>query len=155
MATITSSLTGNDKKTVGECLQGALIDFVDLSLLAKQAHWNLIGHNFRPLHLQLDEIVDIARSHMDVMAERAVTIGLNPDARSSTVARTTQVPQLDAGYLQDGKVVASVTDILESIIRRMRERVAATEQADPMTQDLLIKATQDLEKEHWMMQAQR
>ncbi|MCG5212305.1 Dps family protein [Streptosporangium sp. KLBMP 9127] len=155
MATITSTLRPEAKKVVGEVLQGALIDLVDLSLLAKQAHWNLIGHNFRSLHLQLDEIVALARTHTDVMAERAVALGVNPDGRSSTVARDTKVPQLEAGYLQDGKVVAAITDILESIVNRMRKRVSALEEPDPVTQDLLIKVTQELEKQHWMMQAQR
>ncbi|GLW12075.1 DNA starvation/stationary phase protection protein [Microtetraspora sp. NBRC 13810] len=155
MAAITSSLAPDDRKIVGEALQGALVDLIDLSLLAKQAHWNLIGHHFRSLHLQLDEIVALARTHMDEMAERAVALGVNPDGRASTIANSSHVPQLESGWLQDGKVVVVLTDILESIIKRMRERVNATEKPDPVTQDLLIKATQDLEKQHWMVQAQR
>ena len=43
MSAITSPLNDSDRKIVGECLQGALIDLIDLSLLAKQAHWNLGG----------------------------------------------------------------------------------------------------------------
>ncbi|MGW2192410.1 ferritin-like domain-containing protein [Streptosporangium sp. NPDC001682] len=48
-----------------------------------------------------------------------------------------------------------MTDILGSIIRRMRERIATTEKPDLVTQDLLIEITQDLEKHHWMIEAQR
>ena len=33
------------------------MDLIELSLQGKQAHWNVDGHNFRDLHLQLDEIV--------------------------------------------------------------------------------------------------
>jgi len=33
-----------------------------LHLQSKQAHWNVVGHNFRDLHPQLDEIIDIART---------------------------------------------------------------------------------------------
>lgn len=155
MSTITSPLSDADKKIVGECLQGALIDLVDLSLLAKQAHWNLMGRNFRSLHLQLDEIVEIARKHMDEVAERAISIGVNPDGRSGTVARETQLKQLNAGYVQDTQVVEAFTELLEGINRRMRERVEKTDETDQVTQDLLIEATQDLEQQHWMMQAQR
>ncbi|MDF5758459.1 DNA starvation/stationary phase protection protein [Spongiactinospora sp. TRM90649] len=155
MAAITGSLRQGEKKAVAEALQGALIDMIDLSLLGKQAHWNVIGHHFRPLHLQLDEIVALAREHTDVMAERAVALGLNPDGRAATVARASELPQLELGWINDGKVVAALTDVLEGIVKRMRERVRATEEPDPVTQDLLIKATQDLEKQHWMMQAQR
>ncbi|PZG54538.1 DNA starvation/stationary phase protection protein [Spongiactinospora gelatinilytica] len=155
MAAITGALPPEERKVVGEALQGALIDLIDLSLVAKQAHWNIVGHHFRPLHLQLDEIVSLAREHTDVMAERAVALGMNPDGRSATVARATELPQPDVGWINDGKVVALITDALEGMVERMRERVKATEEADPVTQDLLIKATQDLEKQHWMMQAQR
>ncbi|WP_424534708.1 Dps family protein [Sphaerisporangium viridialbum] len=155
MAQITSPLTGDNQKITGEALQGALIDLLDLSLVGKQAHWNLIGRNFRSLHLQLDEIVGIARSRADDAAERAVALGVNPDGRAATVARDSQIHGLDAGYIDDGKVVAAFTDILGVVIARMRERVNTTEQADPVTQDLLIEITQDLEKQHWMIQAQR
>ncbi|WP_326638158.1 DNA starvation/stationary phase protection protein [Streptosporangium sp. NBC_01755] len=155
MSSITSPLKPEDKKVVGQALQGALVDLLDLSLLTKQAHWNVIGHNFRTLHLQLDKIVSSARKHSDTVAERAVAMGCNPDGRSSTIASHTEVPQLEAGYINDGKVVAAMTDILGSIIRRMRERIVATEKPDLVTQDLLIEITQDLEKHHWMIEAQR
>lgn len=154
MVAVKSPLSDEQRKPVGMALQGALIDLIDLSLLAKQAHWNLIGKNFRSLHLQLDEVVDLARNHMDVMAERAIAIGVNPDGRAGTVASQSRVPQLDEGYIADDKVVAAFTDILESIIGRFRERITATETADPVTQDLLIAASEELEKQHWMIQAQ-
>ncbi|GAA3509296.1 starvation-inducible DNA-binding protein [Streptosporangium album] len=155
MSAITSPLNPEDKKVVAVALQGALVDLLDLSLLTKQAHWNVIGHNFRSLHLQLDKIVSAARKHADTVAERAVALGCNPDGRASTIASTTEVPQLETGYINDGKVVAAMTDILGSITRRMRERITATEEADLVTQDLLIEITQDLEKHHWMIEAQR
>ncbi|MEU7987817.1 Dps family protein [Streptosporangium canum] len=155
MSAITSPLKPEDKKVVAVALQGALVDLLDLSLLGKQAHWNVIGHNFRSLHLQLDKIVSAARNHADTVAERAVAIGANPDGRASTLASTTEVPQLETGYINDGKVVAAMTDILGSIIRRMRERITATDEPDPVTQDILIEITQDLEKHHWMIEAQR
>ncbi|MER5425321.1 Dps family protein [Streptosporangium canum] len=155
MSAITSPLKPEDKKVVAVALQGALVDLLDLSLLGKQAHWNVIGHNFRSLHLQLDKIVSAARKHADTVAERAVAIGANPDGRASTLASTTEVPQLETGYINDGKVVAAMTDILGSIIRRMRERITATDEPDPVTQDILIEITQDLEKHHWMIEAQR
>src|SRR5271155_5799943 len=42
-----------------ENLQRVLVDLIELHLQGKQAHWNVVGTNFRDLHLQLDEIVDI------------------------------------------------------------------------------------------------
>ncbi|WP_425301687.1 hypothetical protein [Nocardia farcinica] len=36
----------------------------------------------------------------------------------------------------------------------MRERIEATDTADPVTQDLFIEITAELEKQRWMFQAQ-
>ncbi|GAA3145885.1 MULTISPECIES: Dps family protein [Nonomuraea] len=155
MATITGPLSGDAKNTVVEALQGALVDLIDLSLVAKQSHWNLIGSHFRPIHLQLDEVTDLARTHMDTIAERVVALGANPDGRAATVSRETKLQQPDGGWQEDGKVVATMTDILGGISKRMYERIAATEEADPVSQDLLIAVAQEVDKQHWMFQAQR
>ncbi|WP_030175757.1 Dps family protein [Spirillospora albida] len=154
MATVTSPLPDKAKKAAGEALQGALIDLIDLGLLAKQAHWNLTGRNFKVVHEHLDEIVTLARQAQDDVAERAVTIGVNPDGRSRTVADRTELDQLEAGYLADDKVAAAITGLLAQIIARFRGHIAATEEADPVSQDLLIGVTAELEKQHWMFQAQ-
>ncbi|WP_026411984.1 Dps family protein [Actinomadura oligospora] len=154
MAAVKSPLSEAAQKVTGTALQGALIDLVDLSLYAKQAHWNLVGPRFKVVHEHLDEIVDLARQAQDDVAERAVAIGVNPDGRSGTVAQRTEIQQLEPGYLADDKVVAAVTDTLFEIIGRFRERIAATDEPDPVTQDLLIGITAELEKQHWMFQAQ-
>jgi len=155
MAAIKSPLDESARGVVGKALQGALVDLIDLSLQGKQAHWNLVGHHFRNLHLQLDDVVASARADADTVAERAVTLGVNPDGRARTVAEASEIAPLDAGYLQDGKVVASFVERLGAVVSRMRERVRATEEPDPVTQDILIAVTADLEKHYWMFQAQR
>ncbi|MGW0803057.1 Dps family protein [Nonomuraea sp. NPDC002799] len=155
MSTITGRLSGDAKNTVAEALQGALVDLVDLSLVAKQAHWNLTGAHFRPIHLQLDEVTELARSHMDTIAERAVALGVNPDGRAATIAKSTKIAQPEGGWLEDGKAVAMMTDLLDGMSKRMYERIRATDEPDPVSQDLLIAIAQDIDKQHWMFQAQR
>ncbi|MEV0584699.1 DNA starvation/stationary phase protection protein [Nonomuraea sp. NPDC050310] len=155
MAQITGPLSGAARDTVAEALQGALVDLIDLSLVAKQAHWNVVGPHFRPLHLQLDELTAVVREHADTIAERAVALGVNPDGRSATVAESTRIRQPEHGWLEDGKVVVTITEILEGVSQRMRERIEATDEPDPVSQDLLIAVAQEIDKQHWMFQAQR
>lgn len=155
MAKIHGALSDEARRITGECLQASVIDLIDLSLLAKQTHWNVVGRTFRSVHLQLDEVVDAARRHTDTLAERAVAIGVTPDGRTGKVASDTQNAQPDPGYLQDDKVIVLLSDILNAIVRRFRERIAATEEADPVSQDLLISVAEDLEKQHWMFEAMR
>jgi starvation-inducible DNA-binding protein len=151
---VNSPLNDDARKIVGDALQGTLVDLIDLSLLAKQAHWNLVGRRFRSIHLQLDEVVLAARNFSDLVAERLVTVGVPADGRSGTVARETGLPQLAEGWLGDDHVVASLVELHSAIIGRMRQRIADTENADPVSQDVLIQLTADLEKAHWMWQAE-
>ncbi|GAP53821.1 ferritin, Dps family protein [Arthrobacter sp. Hiyo6] len=45
--------------TLTNNLQAVLADLIELHVQGKQAHWNIVGTNFRDLHLQLDEIVEV------------------------------------------------------------------------------------------------
>ncbi|MGW7347812.1 Dps family protein [Streptomyces sp. NPDC054854] len=154
MAIVKSSLKDADLKIVGDALQGALVDLVDLSLVAKQVHWNVVGPRFRSVHLQLDDVVTSARTHSDVVAERASALGVSPDGRAATVASTSAIAGVKEGWVKDVDAVRILVDGLGAVISRMRERIQATGDADPVTEDILIGLTGDLEKHHWMFQAE-
>ncbi|MEV5509397.1 Dps family protein [Streptomyces orinoci] len=154
MSVVKSSLPEQDRKTVGDALQGALVDLVDLSLVAKQVHWTVVGPRFRSVHLQLDEVVASARTHMDTVAERASALGIAPDGRAETVAKTSGIDPVGGGWNKDADVVRIMVEALGAVIGRMRERIRATDEPDPVTQDILIELTADLEKHHWMFQAE-
>src|SRR5436309_1042377 len=106
---ITSPLDVADQKVVGGALQGALADLIDLHLVAKQAHWNVVGREFRNVHLQLDELVDTAREYADQVAERASAMGVPPDGRARTVAKESGLSEFPEGWQQDKDVVAAIT----------------------------------------------
>ncbi|MEI7032961.1 DNA starvation/stationary phase protection protein [Streptomyces pratensis] len=154
MSVVKSTLSEGDLKAVGGALRGALVDLVDLSLVAKQVHWNVVGPRFRSVHLQLDDVVTTARQHSDTVAERASAMGVNPDGRSGTVAAETAIASVPEGWIKDVDAVKILVDALSVVIGRMRERIATTDEPDPVTQDLLIALTADLEKHAWMFQAE-
>ncbi|NED05917.1 DNA starvation/stationary phase protection protein [Streptomyces sp. SID6648] len=154
MSVVKSTLSEDDLKVVGTALQGALVDLVDLSLVAKQVHWNVVGPRFRSVHLQLDDVVATARQHSDTVAERASAVGVNPDGRAGTVAKETAIAAVPEGWIKDTDAVKILVDGLGVVIGRMRERIEATDEPDPVTQDLLIALTADLEKHAWMFQAE-
>lgn len=155
MSSIKSPLKNDDdRQATGEALQGALVDLIELSLVGKQAHWNLVGRNFRSIHLALDELVDFARTYSDTVAERAIAIGVNPNGQTEALARESKVDPLEVGYVPVDKVIGYVVDRLDPMIQRFRQRMDATEKTDPVTQDLLIGIIAELEKTHWMFQAE-
>ena len=97
---IPSPLEDQARDITGAALQATLVDLVDLSLVAKQAHWNLVGRQFHDVHLHLDELVEKARKYSDQVAERAAAIGVSPDGRAATVASDSRVPDIDVRLAQ-------------------------------------------------------
>lgn len=154
-APITSPLPEADRDAVGHILQATLVDLVDLSLIGKQAHWNVIGKNFRSVHLQLDELVTTARAAADQVAERAAALGVTPNGKAKTIASSSGVPDIAEGWLREDQVVEAIVSTLAALITRLRKRIDETDKPDLVTQDLLIGITQDLEQAHWMWQAQQ
>lgn len=151
---ITSPLADAEREATGAVLQATLVDLIDLSLIAKQAHWNVVGQNFRSAHLQLDELVDAARQYVDDVAERANAIGVSPNGKAKTVVASSGLPEYPANWQSVEKTVAAIVTILGEVIKRLRERIEETDKTDLVTQDLLIAIAAELEKQHWMWQAQ-
>lgn len=147
-------LSSEAKHEVVAQLQDLLVDFTALALNGKQAHWHVTGRLFVPLHEQLDAIVDDARAWADLVAERAITLGLAVDGRPSTVAETTRVAPFQEGFVDDEKVVRLVVEELTEVAERTRAAAERLGGLDVVTQDLVIEILRGLEKHLWMVQAQ-
>jgi starvation-inducible DNA-binding protein len=151
---ITSPLGDAEREATGAVLQATVVDLIDLSLIAKQAHWNVVGSNFRSVHLQLDELVSAARQYTDEAAERANAIGVSPNGKARTVVESSGLPDYPENWQTAEATIAAIVEILATVIARLRERIEAAEKSDLVTQDLLIEIAAELEKQHWMWQAQ-
>lgn len=148
------TLRHEERRAIGTELQAILVTLADLSLAGKQAHWNLVGRLFRPLHLFLDELVDAWREAADEVAERAVALGYAPDGRVQTLAAKTILEPLPEGQILDGDVIAAFTALLTTAIADVRERMDRLEDVDTVTADLLHSVVNGLEENLWMIRAQ-
>ena len=135
-------------------LQKLLVDLIELHLQGKQAHWNLVGTNFRDLHLQFDEIVDAARAAADAIAERMRALDAVPDGRTDTVASTTSVPAAPAGLVGTSDIVDIVADRIYATVHTARTIHDEVDAKDPSTADLLHAIITDLEKQAWMLKSE-
>lgn len=135
-------------------LQSALADLIDLSLIGKQAHWNVTGTHFRSVHLELDELIATARTASDDVAERLRAVGGVPDGRAATVAKDSQISDPGAGLLDDDKTIVLVTEAIARVADRIEDSLPALE-GDLPTQDLLISIVAALNKAGWMFSQQR
>ena len=139
---------------VGHELQATLIDLVDLSLVGKQLHWTVVGPNFRPLHLHLDQLVDSWRELSDTVAERAVAIGFMPDGQAQAIASGTELAPVERAALEDHAVVREATHRIADVSERVRARMDRLGELDAASQDVLIEVVRALEEQQWMLRAQ-
>jgi starvation-inducible DNA-binding protein len=139
---------------VGQELQATLHELLDLSLIGKQLHWAVVGPLFRPLHLQLDELVESWRELSDTVAERAVALGFIPDGQASAVAAGSQLAAVARDSLEDHVVVRDLTHRVADVSERVRNRMNRLGDADLASQDVLIEVVRELEKQQWMLRAQ-
>ncbi|MBX7456092.1 DNA starvation/stationary phase protection protein [Mycolicibacterium sp. 3033] len=139
---------------LAESLQRVLVDLIELHLQGKQAHWNVVGTNFRDLHLQLDEVVDFAREASDTVAERLRALDAVPDGRSDTVASTTSLPDFPAYEHSTGEVVDLITARVYAAVDTIRSVHDTVDAEDPSTADILHQLIDGLEKQAWLLKSE-
>ena len=140
--------------TLTNNMQAVLADLIELHIQGKQAHWNIVGTNFRDLHLQLDEIVDAARAFADDTAERMRALHALPDGRSETVAKSTSLAQFPEGLISTKDAIDRIVAALEAAVGTMRKVHDEVDEEDPTTADLLHTFIEKLEQFAWMVGAE-
>jgi starvation-inducible DNA-binding protein len=139
--------------TAAAAAQKLLPELVALALHAKQAHWNVTGPGFLPLHTLTDQLSVDAHAWADRVAERAVALGFAVDARPPTVAAATG--PFPAGHVRDREVTSELITILDTVATTGRESVDALEDTDPVTEGLILDVLGGLDGYRWMFRAQQ
>ena len=147
-------MTGTAGSSEASALDGALADLLDLGLLAKQAHWNVVGSRFGSMHLLLDELADLAGRSADRVAERAVTLGYSPDGRATAIVRLSSLPSLERGSIPDEDAITAFVTILDVVVSRIHSAMDSFAQ-DLVTADVFTRIVGQLERQAWMFRAHR
>ena len=133
-------------------LNQTLATLSDLAAAYKQAHWNVVGADFSQLHELFDQFADQTREYVDVVAERAVTLG---GTARGTIQAVVEQSALPAFPLEERceqhllEALAARIDILDGDIRGSMDATAS----EPATQDVYIEVVRGIEKQRWMLQA--
>jgi starvation-inducible DNA-binding protein len=141
-------------QTLDDNLQKVLVDLIELHVQGKQAHWSVVGKNFRDLHLQLDEIIESAREFSDDVAERMRALHGMPDGRSETVTATTALAKYPGDEVDTADVVNLITERLETAVATMRGVHDEVDEEDPTSADLLHGIILKFEQYAWMVNAE-
>ena len=154
MTTPSINLSYTASAALSDNLQRVLTDLIALELVGKQIHWNIVGPNFRDVHLNLDEVVDIAREGSDEVAERMRAINAVPDARPATVSAATTVPAAPEGEILTSEGVAYIVSAIEAVVATLRGVDEDVDSEDPTSSGIVEDLIGKLEQQAWFLSAE-
>jgi starvation-inducible DNA-binding protein len=134
-------------------LQSTLAELQALQLQTKQAHWNVSGTLFWPLHEMLDAHYTAIAAIGDIVAERLVAVGSPADGRPQAIIDQADLPEIAEGFVDDAWCLEFFSQQYASVSGRLLERITDLEDADPTSANLLQEVQQLVDKNHWQMRA--
>lgn len=144
-------MTRADGTTVARILQDRLNALNDLALTLKHVHWNVIGPHFIAVHQMLDPQVDAVRAMVDETAERIATLGVAPVGTPGALVKDRSWDDYSLGRAGAIEHLGALDVVYVGVIEAHREAMDATEEPDPVTQDMLIGQLGRLELFHWFV----
>ena len=136
-----------------KALQQLTVDLLALHNMYKEAHWDLTGPLFLPLHEYYQRQADFYLQQADLFAERVVQLGESVDGRFSTIARTTKLAELPEGYLTDDHALKLLLDRVSVLQKEIYELIGQTEGNDPPTSNKLQDLAYLVDKDLWQLRA--
>ena len=142
-----------DASVVIDLLQERLHALNDLALTLKHVHWNVVGPNFIAVHTMLDPQVDGVRVMVDDVAERIATLGGSPTGTPGALVKDRTWDDYSIGRADAIAHLGALDLVYTGVVGDHRKAIRATEDADPVTQDMLIAQSGELEQFQWFVRA--
>ena len=136
-----------------ETLQQRLTALIDLHLTLKHVHWNVVGPTFIGVHEMLDPQVDAVRLMTDDVAERIATMGGEPVGTPGYVAKTRNWDDYSLLRATTNEHLAALDVVYTGVISDHRKAIAAFDDLDLVSQDMIIEQTEKLEMFQWFVRA--
>ncbi|WP_299930798.1 DNA starvation/stationary phase protection protein [uncultured Nocardioides sp.] len=137
---------------VADALQMRVHALNDLQLTLKHAHWNVVGPHFIGVHEMLDPQIDGVRDMVDVLAERMSTLGVPPNGLPGALVAARTWDDYDLTRADTTAHLAALEVVYSGVIEDHRAAIEAVGD-DPVTEDILIGQTADLEQYQWFVRA--
>ncbi|MFC9764096.1 Dps family protein [Rhodococcus jostii] len=146
-------LSDDQGARVADILQKRLSAYNDLHLTLKHIHWNVVGPNFIGVHEMIDPQVELVRGYADAVAERIAALGNSPDGTPAAIARDRTWDDYSVKRDTAQAHLGALDLVYSGVVEDNRKAIAETGDLDPITEDLLIGQTGELEKFQWFVRA--
>lgn len=146
-------LEESEAEKVREALQNRLFALIDLTLTLKHIHWNVVGPNFIGVHEMLDPQYAAVSEMVDDVAERIATLGGQPLGTPGSIVegRTWEDYGINRGLTHEH--LAALDHVYVGVIEDHRNAIKIAGDIDPVSEDILIGQTNQLELFHWFVRA--
>ncbi|WP_026756003.1 Dps family protein [Sediminibacter sp. Hel_I_10] len=116
-------------------------------------HWNVLGENFFDLHIKFEELYTDARTKIDEIAERILTLRYHPMSKMSDYLEASAVKEVSP-LKTDKAMVKEILNDHKIILAQMSKVIEKAGSAkDEGTIDLIGAYIRELEKSSWMLNA--
>jgi starvation-inducible DNA-binding protein len=135
-------------------LNQQLADTFDLYSQTKQAHWNVKGAQFFQLHELFDKLAAELLSFVDVIAERATSLGGLALGTVRMSAANSQLPECELEITDGLPTVEALAERYAAVAASTRQAIdAADGQGDANSADLFTEVSRGLDKSLWFLEA--
>jgi starvation-inducible DNA-binding protein len=142
-----------DGHKVANALQDRLHALNDLQLTLKHAHWNVVGRGFIGVHEMLDPQIELVRAAVDTTAERMATMGVPPKGTPGAIVKERSWDDYSLGRANVEEHLGALDIVYDGVIADHRKAIEMVGDIDPITEDMLITQTADLEQFQWFIRA--
>ncbi len=135
-------------------LNRQLADTIDLYSQTKQAHWNVKGPQFYPLHQLFDQLAEAVENNVDTIAERVTALGGVAQGTVRMASAASRLPEFPQEAVEGLSSVEMLVTRYASLAGTMRNAIdIANEHHDVNTADLFTEIARALDKLLWLLEA--
>ena len=131
-----------------------LADATDLYCQTKQGHWNVKGMQFFQLHELFDALADSVEEYVDLIAERATSLGGTACGTVRLSAAASRLPEYPLDTMNGRQHVEALVARFSILAASSRAAIdAANAMGDADTGDVFTEVSRGLDKHLWFLES--
>lgn len=137
-----------------EDLNSTLATLVDLKFQLKQAHWNVKGIHFVQLHELFDALAGEVDGYVDLVAERATTLGGYAYGTVRDAAEHSVLPEYPVEAVHGKDHLQLLVERYATVAQKLRGHIDEASQAgDQGTADLFTEISRGVDLRLWFLES--